>query len=104
MRTTYVALLGLVAASCTSKPAEQPVRSVASPTPAPVPYRASPSGAPMASAPASATGGVSAGSVHPAPAPVAPAPHAASGEIQWYSSIADAQAEARSTGRLILVG
>ena len=97
MRTSLVAVLGLFAVACTGQPQEAPVRSVASPKPSPAPYRASPSAATQPApyqAPPSGTGGG---------APTAYAPHAG-GAIKWHSRIADAQAEARAQGKLILVG
>lgn len=89
MRTSIAAGLALLAVACTGQQEAPPARSVARPVPAPAPYR------PMAAAPTPAP--------RPAPAPMAMAPMPG-GPIHWHSRIAEAQAEARASGKLILVG
>jgi hypothetical protein len=90
-----VAVFGLLAVACTGQQQEAPVRSVASPTASPTPYRASPSAG--ATAPYRASTDGTSGSPSAAAAP-------SGGSINWHSRIADAQAAARAQGKLILVG
>lgn len=83
--------VALGAVACTGQTQAPPVRSMAQPAPAPAPYRASPSVAMPAPVRA------------PAPLPT-PLPSHTTGSIHWHSRIADAQAEARAQGKLILIG
>lgn len=109
MRTTSLAVLALATAACSGPSQEAPVRSVAQPVAAPAPYRASPSGAASAAVAPSPGGGARvtgpapsyAGGGSYAAAPRAPA---ATGSLNWLHRIAEAQAAARASGKLILVG